>query len=94
MPDLDLTTEPEPSTTEPVSTEPYDPRPKREQLRGYLALGLLLLVALVILAALIGMFASLETTRIKDIISLLLTPLVGLLSAVTGFYFASVDRDE
>ena len=67
MPDLDLTTEPEPSTTEPVSTEPYDPRPKREQLRGYLALGLLLLVALVILAALIGMFASLETTRIKDI---------------------------
>lgn len=94
MPDEDLTTEPESSTAEPVRTEPYDPRPKREQLRGYLALGLLLLVAVVILAALVGMFASLEATRIKDVIGLVLTPLVGLLSAVTGFYFASVDRDE
>jgi hypothetical protein len=94
VPDQDLTTEPEPSTTEPIRTEPYDPRPRREQLRGYLALGLLLLVSLVIVAALIGMFVSLEINRIKDIIGLILTPLVGLLSAVTGFYFASVDRDE
>lgn len=81
--------------------EPYDPAPARENVRGMIALllvwTLVAVVALVMIVALIIAYGcrlkdscSPETADLKSIrsvIELVLTPLVGLVGAVTGFYF-------
>jgi hypothetical protein len=81
--------------------EPYDPAPARENVRGMIALLLVCtLVAVIGLVMLVGIVTAYncnpkdactaETTELKSIrsvIELVLTPLVGLVGAVTGFYF-------
>jgi hypothetical protein len=93
---LDLT------TTEPVprmGVESPDERPTdvvRENTRGKIALRLLYLIGLVIL----GTFASVAlnwtvtSAELKDLLTAVLNPLVGLFGAVIGFYFGSMDRDS
>ncbi|MFQ5565674.1 MAG: hypothetical protein ACE5EU_04855 [Paracoccaceae bacterium] len=79
----------------------YDPSEDREQKRGQIALMLVwLLVGIVIggFAIVIGkavcvgvggttMCDSLKVADVRPLIEMLLTPIVGLVGAVTGFYF-------
>lgn len=80
----------------------YDPSPARETIRGTMAMALVLtlvgVIAVVVLAGLattIGchlttIVCSPETLKldtIRAVVELVLTPLIGLVGAVTGFYF-------
>jgi hypothetical protein len=81
--------------------EPYNPAPERENVRGTIALllvwTLVVLIALVVVVGIVTAYnchlkdaCTAETTDLKSIravIELVLTPLVGLVGAVTGFYF-------
>jgi hypothetical protein len=67
----------------------------REGLRGAIATWLLAILTLVVIAALIDvsilMFTA-QTPTINDlrtVLEILVTPLVGLIGAVTGFYFGT-----
>lgn len=85
----------------PVIEKSYDPAPARENIRGTIALSLVwTLVAVIGVVALTGLVTayfchvkdacSLETVELKTtraVIELVVTPLVGLVGAVTGFYF-------
>lgn len=86
-----------PRQDEPLtpSTSPYDPAPQRERLRGWLASGLTILLAVVILLAFVSYWRvdpsiSDGQRRVKDIIELLQVvfgPLATLVGTVIGFYF-------
>ncbi len=90
------------SVSEPVprmGLESPDERPSdlvRENTRGKIALRLLYLIGLVI----VGTFASVAwnwtatNAELKDLLTALFNPLVGLFGAVIGFYFGSLDRDD
>ena len=72
---------------------PYDPAKAREWVRGAIALGLTAVFILLMLF-LIAMVATgyLETDRLEKIAAVLLSPLVGLLGAVLGFYYGEHAR--
>ena len=65
---------------------------RREGIRGRLAMGLLLLLAGTILFgfATVG-FDWATPDETKDLVALLITPLVGLVGAATGFYFGGAN---
>ena len=81
--------------------KPYDPTPDRENIRGTIALWLVWtlvgVIAIVVLTGLVTLYGchlkdscTPETNELKAVrvvIELVLTPLVGLVGAVTGFYF-------
>jgi hypothetical protein len=89
-----------PSTSRFVE-KPYDPAPERETIRGTIALALIWTLVLVIgavvltgLAIEVGCHAkdactadTVELKTISKVVELILTPLIGLVGAVTGFYF-------
>jgi hypothetical protein len=93
------TTEAEPE--DQYEEEEYDPTADRETVRGKIALFLVgSLVGVVIFVCLIGAAVAgvcgytgtcssetLELKSIRVIIELILSPLVGLVGAVTGFYY-------
>ncbi len=89
---LDLTVAP--SEHDPrTQREPYDPAKDRERVRGRLAQWLLLLLAAVIAVVLGGLLAG--RFSIEDVVKLaavVLSPLVGLLGAVVGFYYGEQSR--
>jgi hypothetical protein len=85
-----------------LATAPYDPTRDREGVRSQLAIGLTLLLAVLVVApfALIlvgatcdGLFPAsdackrIPTVPLQDLLETLLTPIIGLVGAVTGFYF-------
>jgi negative regulator of sigma E activity len=90
---------PEPS--EPFSEKPYDPLPERENIRGQIAQWLIWtlvgVVACVVLTAILTTVnclqkdscadQALDLSALRTVVELILTPLVGLVGAVTGFYF-------
>ena len=79
----------------------YDPSEAREKVRGSIAMYLVyLLIAVVILAVFAGVVLSficafkdtcaanaLDLSGLKTVIEVILTPLIGLVGSVTGFYF-------
>lgn len=86
----------------PIRDEPYDPSKDRESVRGQIALnlvwtfmgivGLIGLVALVtqVACSQAGVACPATTTNLepmKALGELIITPLVGLVGAVSGFYF-------
>jgi len=84
----------------PVETKPYDPTRDRENIRGQIALWLVwtlvgLIAATFLFAAgtvlTCGSASCNNQTKdleaVKVVVQLLLTPLVGLVGAVAGFYF-------
>lgn len=93
---LDLTNEPVP--TEGVQSPrevPVQIQRIREGNRGRIAMGLLYLISGVVLAT----FATIawdwtSQQLLKDLLTAILNPLVGLFGAVIGFYFGSVGRDD
>jgi hypothetical protein len=73
--------------TRPVE-KPWDPEPARERLRGALAAILLVLLAAVIGLAWLALWADIATEpEIKDLLSVMLTPVVALVGSALGFYF-------
>jgi hypothetical protein len=73
--------------------KPYDPEPGREKLRGWIALSLLGLLAVVILALLLGFLAGwISAVGIKDVGLVIVSPLVTLVGTVLGFYYGTTPR--
>jgi hypothetical protein len=69
----------------------------REPARRKIAYSLLALLAVIVLAAIVALFFSdafVPLQRAKDIIGLLLTPVVGLVGSVVGFYFGAQTAQE
>jgi hypothetical protein len=87
--------------SEPFSEKPYDPLPERENIRGQIAQWLIWtlvgVIACVVLTAILTTIGCLKTNAcdkealglpsLRAVVELILTPLVGLVGAVTGFYF-------
>jgi hypothetical protein len=92
---LDLTGEPTPETEAPKPREvPVQVQVVREGMRGRVALGLLLVIA----GAVAGAFAATalhwaQPADLKDLLTEVYNPLIGLFGAVIGFYFGSMGRD-
>jgi hypothetical protein len=68
---------------------PYDPEPQRERLRGWIALGLLGILAAVLLLTFISMWLGMEAEMLQTVLTIIFGPLVTLVSAATGFYYGS-----
>lgn len=67
---------------------------KREALRGVIAIILLSLLCGVVVLTYIGFFfTNRAVDDISRILELLMAPLVGLVGAVTGFYFGEKSRE-
>jgi hypothetical protein len=91
--ELDLTDDPVPGS-EPASPRevPVEVQVAREGMRGRIALGLLLVIA----GAVAGAFAATALdwaapADLKDLLTQIYNPLVGLFGAVIGFYFGSMN---
>ena len=73
----------------PPETKPFDPEPRRENIRGRVAVSLV--VAFLALTALLVLgvtFKWLDMATAKDLAPFTLTPLFGLTSTAVGFYYA------
>ena len=69
---------------------PYDPSKDRESVRGWIALSLISLLAVVVLFSFAFTWAHPDRSRdLHDLLALLLGPLVALVGAATGYYFGS-----
>jgi len=62
-------------------------------MRSILALGLLVLLFIVTLMPYFAVFFGGDLDKIKDLLELTLTPTIGLVGAVTGFYYGSKSKD-
>lgn len=79
---------PEPGTRDTVETGPLEPlESRREWTRAALASGLMALLAAVILIILLTKSAQ----DAKELLGLVMAPLVGLVGAATGFYYGGKD---
>ena len=91
--DLDLTTRPGEGESAPglsrLRERPYNPVDDREKKRGLIALSLVaILCASVVLSFLfVFIFGKEDIEAIKAILEIIFAPIVGLVGAVTGFYF-------
>lgn len=66
----------------------WDPEPAREKLRGYIAGGLVLLLAGIVAAAWLALWSDVATEpEIKDLLGVVMTPVVALVGSALGFYF-------
>lgn len=93
---LDLTNEA--ATSElaaPLRREPYDPSRDRERVRGTIAKWLILLLVAIIAALLGGVFAGrLTVDELERVAAVIISPVVGLLGAVLGFYYGEQSRNR
>jgi chromate transport protein ChrA len=91
---LDLTSEPLPGPETPPREVPVQVQLMREGYRGLIAVGLLLVIAGAVAAA----FAAsalhwAEPPALKDLLTQVYNPLIGLFGAVIGFYFGSMGQN-
>jgi hypothetical protein len=89
---LDLTQAPENSKTASPGLavfrdKPYDPSQDREKIRGRIALILTCCLVGIVAVSLILILTLVDIEKIKDTLEIILSPVVGLVGAVTGFYF-------
>lgn len=71
-------------------TIPYDPAKARESVRGWIALSLIALFALMMSVSFAFMWVHPDRSKdLHDLLALLLGPLVALVGAATGYYFGS-----
>jgi len=100
---IDQSPESKAATSDSVRPTDYDPAPEREHKRGQIALRLVgLLIGIcagtfvIVIAPAVCEFvggdavakcAKLSISEVETVLQLLLTPVVGLVGAVTGFYF-------
>jgi hypothetical protein len=98
--EFDLTTRAADAEVESDLSKPpvylYDPSEDRERKRGQIALGLIgLLAGIAAVSLLFVMFAATaeRADAVKGVVELLFGPIVGLVGAVTGFYFGAKSKD-
>ncbi len=75
--------------------EPYDPSRDRERVRGVVALlmiGLLIGIVIAMIGGLITGYLSADAT--EKVAAVILSPVVGLLGAVLGFYYGEQSRRD
>jgi hypothetical protein len=76
--------------------KPYDPAPEREQKRGLIALVLVFSLCGIIVLAFAFVFvmpgSSANIDALKSLLEIIFAPIVGLVGAVTGFYFGEKSR--
>lgn len=75
-----------------IKDKPYDPSKDREKIRGIIALILVCCLFTIVLFALILILTRVDIEKIKDTLELILSPVVGLVGAVTGFYFGEKQK--
>ena len=85
--ELDLTQDPVSPGLATVGDKPFDPSKDREQVRGKIALILTWCLVGIVAVSLILILTRVSIDKIKDTLELILSPIVGLVGAVTGFYF-------
>ena len=90
---LDLTGEEEPGIVAKLGTAPYDPAQDREKIRGSIAIALILLliglISLLFVAILVGVV---KIDNLDKIVATVLTPIMGIVGTVIGFYFGEKSR--
>ncbi len=87
---VDITDEVVPPSKGPdsPSTTTYDPRRDREKVRGRIAVLLLALLAGTILGIFLLLWlGTIDVPGAKELLAVLVSPLVGLVGAATGFYY-------
>lgn len=90
---LDLESESVEPTLFVPPTEPYDPAPEREKIRGWIALILICLLVAIVVAAFISLWSQWASLKdLKGVLEVVLGPIIGLVGAVTGFYFGEKSR--
>jgi hypothetical protein len=84
-----------------IDAKPYDPGRARETVRGTIAQALVWtlvgVIAAIVLAGLVTAYAchfkdsctpeTVEIKTLRAVVEIVMTPLIGLVGAVTGFYF-------
>ena len=93
-PPVDLSAEMPPAVGQPTipTGPPFDPEPQRERIRGWSALALLGMLALVLLLVFISMWVGMNAEVLRTVLTIIFGPLVTLVSAATGFYYGSRSR--
>jgi hypothetical protein len=94
---LDLTEGPIARGLSPHSfvSSPYNIDRDREQKRGLIALILVGLLAAVVLLSFAGLLTSrIELKDLKELLTVILSPLVALVGAATGFYFGEKSKGK
>jgi len=79
---------------EPRLGAPYDPARFREWLRGLVALGLVVLLIGIVTGSYFLVWTNKNTNSVKDWLTAVLTPIVGLVGAVTGFYYGGRESER
>lgn len=94
--ELDLTTveaPPEGPPQRPRVGEPYDPERDREKMRGRIAIALLGLLGGVIIGTFLTLWLKWAATDdLLKVLNVVFGSLLGLVGAVTGFYYGSASR--
>ena len=95
---LDLTKD-EPAAGQPITEfgeaeeiqeRAYDPRPTEDQARKYIAYALIGLLFFVCIATILGVMTGwLTEAEATALLQLILSPVVALVSAATGFYYGT-----
>jgi hypothetical protein len=87
---VDLTAEvPEAPTLAMPERRPFDPEPQREQMRGWIALALLGMLATILVCSFVSLWLKIDNQSLQTVLTIVVGPLVALVSAATGFYFGS-----
>lgn len=92
--EFDETIQPEPSSSPVLKRQPLAERILREQTRARLAMAMMGLFGAVILSVVIALLCGADPAVGKEILTLTVSPLVGLVGVVFGFYFGSKDTNR
>lgn len=65
----------------------FNPEPGREKIRGRIAIGLVILLAVVCLAGLGAVIAGKTSQEVREIMEVVLPPVVALCGSAIGFYY-------
>jgi hypothetical protein len=84
---VDLTSEPQGPPPAQLGTRPADLEPERERKRGYLAATLLAVFAAVVLGSPIALAFGASVDELKELLQVILPPVVALTGTALGFYF-------
>jgi hypothetical protein len=89
MEELDLSQEPAPLATPPAPhTVPYNPEPARERMRGAIVIFLLAILGGTVAASFVALWVDAITAEdLRTLLTLIFTPIIGLVGAATGFYY-------
>jgi hypothetical protein len=73
----------------------FDPEPRRESVRGIVALGSVVLFALVVLIVLCSVcFGHQQWTHLQGVTAAILPAVTSVTGSTVGFYFGTRDKDD